>query len=272
MAYGTPKGDNWVGVGASSSAPTYSVGGTISGLSGTVVLENNGGNDLSTSANGAFTFSTLLAQGAAYNVTVKTNPSGQTCSVTNPSGTVAAANVTNVSVTCVTLVAPTYSVGGTISGLSGTVVLENNGGNDLSTSANGAFTFSTLLAQGAAYNVTVKTNPSGQTCSVTNPSGTVAAANVTNVSVTCVTLVAPTYSVGGTISGLSGTVVLENNGGNDLSTSANGTFTFSTLLAQGAAYNVTVKTNPSGRPAPSRTRRARWPRPTSPTSRSPASP
>ena len=62
MAYGTPKGDNWVGVGASTSAPTYSVGGTISGLSGTAVLENNGGNDLSTSANGAFTFSTLLAR------------------------------------------------------------------------------------------------------------------------------------------------------------------------------------------------------------------
>ena len=246
MAYGTPQGDNWVGVGTSSSTPTYSVGGTVSGLSGTVVLENNGANDLSTSANGTFAFSTPLAQGAAYNVTVKTNPSGQTCSVTNPSGTVATANVTNVSVTCVTNVAPTYSIGGTVSGLSGTVVLENNGANDLSTSANGTFAFSTPLAQGAAYNVTVKTNPSGQTCSVTNPSGTVATANVTNVSVTCVTNVAPTYSVGGTVSGLSGTVVLENNGANDLSTSANGTFAFSTPLAQGAAYNVTVKTNPSG--------------------------
>ncbi len=242
IAYSSPTGDNWVGVGTSTSGSTYSVGGTVSGLSGTVVLENNGGNDLSISANGTFAFSTQLAQGAAYNVTVKTNPAGQTCSVTNPSGTVGTANVTNVSVTCVTI--PTYSVGGTISGLSGTVVLENNGGNDLSTSANGTFAFSTQLAQGAAYNVTVKTNPAGQTCSVTNPSGTVGAANVTNVSVTCVTI--PTYSVGGTISGLSGTVVLENNGGNDLSTSANGTFAFSTQLAQGAAYNVTVKTNPAG--------------------------
>ena len=110
MAYGTPQGDNWVGVGANSSAPTYSVGGTVSGLSGTVVLENNGGNDLSTSANGTFAFSTPLAQGAAYNVTVKTNPSGQTCSVTNPSGTVATANVTNVSVTCVTQTSAGFSV------------------------------------------------------------------------------------------------------------------------------------------------------------------
>jgi hypothetical protein len=110
MAYGSPQGDNWVGVGTNSSAPTFSVGGAISGLSGTVVLENNGGNDLSTSANGAFAFSTPLAQGAAYNVTVKTNPSGQTCTVTNPSGTVAAANVTNVSVTCVTQTGAGFSV------------------------------------------------------------------------------------------------------------------------------------------------------------------
>ena len=272
MAYGAPQGDNWVGVGTNSSASTFTVGGTISGLSGTVVLENNGGNDLSTSANGAFAFSTPLAQGAAYNVTVQTNPSGQTCTVANPSGTVAAANVTNVSVTCVTQTPPpTFTVGGTISGLSGTVVLENNGGNDLSTSANGAFAFSTPLAQGAAYNVTVQTNPSGQTCTVANPSGTVAAANVTNVSVTCVTQTPPpTFTVGGTISGLSGTVVLENNGGNDLSTSANGAFAFSTPLAQGAAYNVTVKTNPSGQTCTVANPSGTVARPTSPTSRSPA--
>ncbi len=244
MAYGAPKGDNWVGVGTTGS--TYTVGGTIAGLTGTAVLENNAGNDLSTSTNGAFTFSTPLAQGSAYNVTVKTNPSGQVCTVTNPSGTIATANVTNVSVTCVTQVVPTYTVGGTIAGLTGTAVLENNAGNDLSTSTNGAFTFSTPLAQGSAYNVTVKTNPSGQVCTVTNPSGTIATANVTNVSVTCVTQVVPTYTVGGTIAGLTGTAVLENNAGNDLSTSTNGAFTFSTPLAQGSAYNVTVKTNPSG--------------------------
>ena len=110
MAYGTPTADNWVGSGTSAAAPTYTVGGTISGLTGTAVLENNAGNDLSTSTNGAFTFSTALAGGSAYNVTVKTNPSGQVCTVTNPSGTIAAANVTNVSITCVTQTAGGLSV------------------------------------------------------------------------------------------------------------------------------------------------------------------
>ena len=72
----------------------------MSGLSGTVVLQDNGGDNLSVSANGAFTFATALAGGAAYSVTVKTNPSGQVCSVSNGSGTVGSANVTNVAVTC----------------------------------------------------------------------------------------------------------------------------------------------------------------------------
>ena len=118
-------------------------------------------------------------------MTVKTNPSGQTCTVSNGSGTVASANITNVAVSCTGSGWTTYSVGGTVSGLSGTVVLQDNGGDNLSVSANGPFTFATPLAGGAAYNVTVKTNPTGQTCTVASGSGTIAAANITNVAVSC---------------------------------------------------------------------------------------
>ena len=142
-------------------------------------------------------------------MTVQTSPAGQTCTVANGSGTVGSANVTNVAVTCAA--ASTYSIGGTVSGLSGTVVLQDNGGNNLSVGASGAFTFSTGLATGAAYSVTVQTSPAGQTCTVANGSGTVGSANVTNVAVTCAA--ASTYSIGGTVSGLSGTVVLQDNGG-----------------------------------------------------------
>ena len=96
-------------------------------------------------------------------MTVKTNPSGQTCTVANGSGTMASANMTNVAITCTANGGggTTYSVGGTVSGLSGTVVLQDNGGDNLSVSANGSFTFATQLASGAGYAVTVQTNPSG---------------------------------------------------------------------------------------------------------------
>ena len=243
MSYGTGQAGNWSGgdVGGSGGT-TYTVGGTVSGLTGTVVLQDNGGDNLSLSAAGPFTFATALATGAAYSVTVKTNPTGQTCTVASGSGTIASANITNVAVSCTT--ATTYTVGGTVSGLTGTVVLQDNGGDNLSLSAAGPFTFATALATGAAYSVTVKTNPTGQTCTVASGSGTIASANITNVAVSCTT--ATTYTVGGTVSGLTGTVVLQDNGGDNLSLSAAGPFTFATALATGAAYSVTVKTNPTG--------------------------
>src|ERR1700722_10775625 len=60
MAFGTPSADNWSGGNSVTSAPTFSVGGTASGLSGTAVLENNAGDDVNVSANGPFTFPTQL--------------------------------------------------------------------------------------------------------------------------------------------------------------------------------------------------------------------
>ena len=100
MAFDTPTADNWQGAGATGIAPTYSVGGTVSGLTGSVVLQDNGADDLAVSANGTFTFSTALVPGTSYAVTVKTNPAGQSCTVTNGTGTINAANVANVTVTC----------------------------------------------------------------------------------------------------------------------------------------------------------------------------
>lgn len=116
-------------------------------------------------------------------MTVRTQPAGQSCTVTNGSGTLAGANVTNVAVNCVNTTPTTFTVGGTVSGLTGNVVLQNNGGDDLTRTANGAVpTFATALANGAPYNVTVRLQPAGQVCTVTNGTGTVAA-NVSNVQV-----------------------------------------------------------------------------------------
>jgi len=191
LYYASNQIANWSG-GDVAPPPTYTIGGSVAGLSGSVVLQDNGGNDLTVAANGPFTFGTALTTGAAYSVTVRTNPAGQTCTVANGSGTVGTANVTNVAVTCSS--ALTYSIGGTVSGLSGTAVLQDDGGDNLSVSANGSFTFATRLGTGSAYDVTVLSKPSGQTCAVSNRAGTVASANVTNVGVTCASNPPGTYS------------------------------------------------------------------------------
>jgi hypothetical protein len=361
VAYGTGQADNWAGADISG---TYTIGGAVTGLTGTVVLQDNGGDDLSVSSNGPFTFATPVPDTDNYAVTVKTVPAGQSCTVTSDSGTVAAANVTNVAVSCTSTsaaaatddfnradgslganwadlndgglaissqavtgtagtgvsgdirtaesysdgqysqievtstqlsggqwigpavraqnsgqdtyagiyfwnsgnpvlmlykrsggswtqlgstynsgplaagtelkliatgstislledgvqritatdasitggspgivaygtgqadnwaggnVSGAYTIGGTVTGLAGTVVLQDNGGDNLSVSSNGPFTFATPVPDTEDYAVTVKTAPAGQTCTVTGDSGTVAAANVTDVAVACST-------------------------------------------------------------------------------------
>jgi 6-phosphogluconolactonase len=80
-----------------------SIGGTVTGLAGAgLVLQNNAGDYLALSADGAFAFVTKEASGAAYAVTVMTQPAAQICSVTNATGSVQHVNVTNVTVSCTT--------------------------------------------------------------------------------------------------------------------------------------------------------------------------
>jgi ribosomal protein S11 len=235
---------NLINVIVTCSPDSYSISGTVSGLlSGrSVVLEDNGGNATTLGANGAFTFTTPVASGSNYAVTVATQPGGQTCAITNGSGTVGDSNVDDVSVDCS---GNTYNVIANVSGITiGGLVLQDDGGNNLSISANGSFDFKTPLASGSAYAVTVLTQATGETCVVTNGSGVIAAANV-NATIVCTP---NKYSIGGTVSGLlaGNSVVVQDNGGNSTTLTANGGFTFSTTLASGSNYAVTVLTSPAG--------------------------
>jgi large repetitive protein len=231
---------------------TFTVGGTVTGLTGKgLVLQDNGGDNFAVTGNGSFTFATAIARGSNFVATVLTQPTtpSQTCNVTNGVGTNIIGNVTDVQVTCFTTTV-TYTIGGMVSGLSGTgLVLQDNSGDNLAVNKNGAFTFATPLPSGATYSVTVLAQPTGpsQNCVVAAGGGT-ANANITGILVSCTT---NTYSIGGTITGLTGSgLVLQNNGGDNVSVSASATsFTFPTLIASGAAYGVTILTQPSSGPS-----------------------
>ena len=94
-----------VGCGGAYSPPTYySVGGTVSGLvaPGQLTLRNNGGDDLTVSANGAFKFAHGVLANGNYAVTVQTQPAGLVCSVVgNGTGSSAGADISNVQVDCI---------------------------------------------------------------------------------------------------------------------------------------------------------------------------
>ena len=171
----------------SNALESRTIGGTVTGLAGTgLALLNNGTDLLSVTANGSFSFVTPIVDGQSYVVSVFTQPTSpsQICSIANPTGTVSA-NVTNVDVTCAT---NTYAISGNVSGIpvAENIVLQNNGGDDLLLSADGNFVFSGQIADLATYNVTVLTPPpSAPTCTVTNATGTISSAPVTNITVSC---------------------------------------------------------------------------------------
>lgn len=204
------------------------------------VLQNNGGDNLTVAANGSLTFRTALASGATYNVTVRSQPSvpDQACSVTNGRGTVGSADVSAVVVSCTT---GDFTIGGTVSDLTGSgLVLRSNGADELTIDASGRFTFDRALPAGASYSVTFSEQPANpsQICTLSNGSGTVGFTNVTNVTVQCSTA---GFLIGGHVRQLRGAgLLLQSNGGDDLAIASNGRFNFSTPVLSGGSYNITV--------------------------------
>ena len=227
------------------SSNTYTIGATVSGLATgqQVTLRNNGADPKTVTANGAFTFTTPVTSNGSYAVTVGTQPTGQTCTVASGSGSGVVANITSVVVNCSS---NTYTVGGTLTGLTSgqQVTLRNNGADPKTVTANGAFTFATPVTSNGSYAVTVGTQPTGQTCTVSNGTGSGVAANVSNVTVTCS---ANTYTVGGTVTGLTTgqQVTLNNNGADPRTVTANAAFTFTTPVTNNTSYAVTVGTQPT---------------------------
>ncbi|MFI4940236.1 MAG: hypothetical protein ACHP7O_07845 [Burkholderiales bacterium] len=182
------------GCGGGGGTIDVTIGGTVAGLSGgdSVVLLDNGTNALTVSANGSFSFPTQIQAGSTYDVTVSTQPSAGTCSVTSGVGLVGAnsGNVTGILVNCT--LATNY-VTGTISGLTAgnTVTLLNNGTDSTTVTQNGPFSFPTPLSVRTTYNVIVSTQTlaPAQTCVVTYSTATqpptVPPSGTTDVQIKC---------------------------------------------------------------------------------------
>ncbi|TGM46168.1 LamG-like jellyroll fold domain-containing protein [Leptospira vanthielii] len=174
----------------------YTVSGTISTLTipfgaNTFVLQNNLGDDLIIAGNGTFTFNTAIPTGTNYSVTVLSNPQNpwQTCVVTDGTGTVGSAAITNVAIACTV---NNYAMSGNITS---TVALPSGltvtNGIDTINVPGGATTtpisFATPIASGTNYDITITAEPPGHVCAIqSNYSGTVLGANIVNVAVNCV--------------------------------------------------------------------------------------
>ena len=241
---GTMPAAAYSGVVVSCSAITYTLGGTVSGLTASGLQLTTGTQSVAV-ASGAtsFTFPNSLLPGTAYVVSVLTPPSGLVCSVTGGSGTMPAANVATIAVSCAT---QAYSLGGTISGLNGPGLMLTDGiDTHLSVSSGGTtFSFPSPVPAGSTYSVSVASQPPGITCNVTaNATGTMPTANFSGVVVTCTD---QTFTLGGTITGYVGSGLVLANGTDSVTPVANATvFSLPTPVAFGSTYNVVVQTQPA---------------------------
>lgn len=161
----------------------YSVGVNVSGMaSGTLQLDDNGGNTLSISRNGSFTFPGFVEKGSRAEVTIQSQPTGQICKLGSNSNGIVSASV----IVLVTCTSDEFTIGVTVSGLTnGTLTLLDNGGNPLLISANGFHQFTQHVLTGNRYSLSIQSQPTGQMCAFgTSSSGPVNDANV-NIPVTC---------------------------------------------------------------------------------------
>jgi len=182
---------------------TYTIGGTVTGLQYPgLVLTNNLNDDvalapLPLAANGVvqdvkYQFGKQLDYGDVYSVTVKTQPAHQDCKAAGGTAdTAGRLTVIEAGISCSLVTNP---VGGTIKGLAADGLELNNGGVTTGKIVKDAtsllyptsFTLPVLVTYKQTYGVTILTQPTGQTCTVTNGAGEMGDSVVTNVEVNCV--------------------------------------------------------------------------------------
>lgn len=234
------------------SGSGLSIGGQVTGLnSGNVSLQLNGLETLTLSSNQSFKFTTQMNASDSYTVAISSNTTGQTCSVSNGSGTIQSSSVKNVTIICLdgNGLPPTYTVGGQLTGLeSGSISISLNDSETLTLNNDQSFTFSTEFDALGSYLVAITENTSSKECSITNESGTIQVSDINNVTINCVDEIAsPTYTVGGQLTGLdSGSVSVRLNNAETLVLSSDQTFTFTTALETSDAYSVEIDSNTSG--------------------------
>lgn len=81
---------------------THKISGTVTGITSSLSLHNNGSDEILITEDGGFTFPVGLYSNSSYLVSVLTQPAGQFCVVNNRGGEVTGSNVTDIFVECFT--------------------------------------------------------------------------------------------------------------------------------------------------------------------------
>ncbi|XDD53481.1 beta strand repeat-containing protein [Leptospira sp. WS4.C2] len=222
----------------------------VSGLlgSGLTIDLNSGVESIVVNSNGSYEFATTLTTGNNFTVSIKTQPTlpVQSCSVSGGVGVVGFGDINSIIVNCDPL---RYTIGGTITGLDGITGLGLTNSVDGSTLnvavASGAFAFTQTYLDGTTYNISVTTQPNHpvQDCVITNGSGTIASANITNITIACTSTAFPIEVTAVGIA--SGTLTIRNNNSELLTISTNGLHRFPTNIITNNTYSLQIMSTPA---------------------------
>lgn len=178
------------------SEPPYRIGGTIQGLtSGEVGIVNVRGRSgmgnrqrvMIKAGSGSWQMPEEVADKTGYSIEIPQSAQGHRCRVQNAHGRVKGADVNDIHINCDKL----YSIKGTVSGMSEPyqyVSIRTSESPVRSTTVQGkktSFSLHSIRAEGEKYKVVIDSQM-GVKCSVSNGSGTMPAADVTGVKVSCV--------------------------------------------------------------------------------------
>ena len=176
---------------------TYTVGGNITGQTGTVTLQNNQEIIKVQIGEKSFIFPTPLLDGESYEVSVVTSPEGQTCIIDggDSSGQITGSNIDNIQVLCSDNL---FSVNGSLTsgsislGESVTLILKiDNTTQDSETpdSQNPSYSFGNL-ENGTAFELQITNVPDEKTCvfdasASDTYSGQIQGANLNSIDISC---------------------------------------------------------------------------------------
>ncbi len=129
----------------SAAATTYTISVAVTGLTGTLVVQDSKGDMLTFTTNNTQTFAQSFNSGSSYTVRVKTQPSGQTCTLSSNSTGNITSNIT-VTATCTNTVV-NYTISVAVTGLTGTLVAQDSKGDILTFISNNTQSFRQNVSQ-----------------------------------------------------------------------------------------------------------------------------
>jgi hypothetical protein len=135
----------------------------------------------------SFSFPNSISYGTEYHVTVKTQPEHMTCAPVDGTQD-GAAGRTQTIVVQIRCAQNTYTLSGTVSGLTANGLVVINGSNGTATTiAKDAtsFVYGEQIPVGAAYGLTVLTQPTGLKCTISNGTGVMGDAHRANIVIAC---------------------------------------------------------------------------------------